>query len=282
MRRSVVQVLALAFFILTTSSAWAAEPIFTPVMPIDPMLPPFNKLTVNVQGSGIVETNPGDIVCETNATSGSNTCEGFFFPGTQVALDANAVSGEGFTASFGEWSGDCNGSVGACAVNMDSSKEVTAQFVALGTPVFALPVPNATEVYNYHPPEEPVKDPALENNKPISVGSYSDGLTLTIGLPPFSGNVDIYLGLTVPGFGDLIIFDTGNNAKALSTGLVPWKTNVGFSHTEETLFANVPYSILENGQYNLHLMVTPAGDTSKYYVWNSYFNTIPADNPFMP
>ena len=282
MKRSVVLAVILGVFLFSASTLWASDPIFKPELPLDPTLPTFKKLTINIQGSGIVESNPGSLVCETTTTGSSKTCEGFFFPGTQVALDANAIPGEDFTASFGQWSGDCNGEVGACAVTMDAAKQVNAQFVALGTPVFTLPVPSAREVFNYHPAEEPVKHPTVEQNRPISVDKYSAGLTLEIGLPPFAGNVDIYLGLTVPSFEDMIIFDTSNNAKALSTGLVPWKKNVGFSNTDEIIFANVPYSILSNGQYNLSIMVTPAGDTSKYYLWNSYFNVIPASNPFMP
>ena len=272
-------ILGTFLFSLVPVSLLAIE--FPPDDPFpDPTLPT-KELTVTVRGSGTVQSNPEGLVCEANMTTSPQNCTASFLEGSMVALDATPESGKTFTASFGNWSGDCNGTVGACAVTMDSDKTVTAQFVALGIPAFTLPVPNATETIRFHPPNEPVEDPFADKSKPIAVGKFSNGINVEVGLPPFAGSVDLYLGMTVPGSPDIFIFDSSDNFQTLSSGLVAWKSDVT-SSVQETLFKNVPTDLLPQGIYDIFLMATPHNDTSNYYLWKTYFVIFPIDNPFLP
>jgi hypothetical protein len=273
-------IVLVAFFVPASLQA-LEKSIFRPDLPGDGSLAIFNKLTVTVRGSGKVESNPGTLVCQSNGTS-PTICEGFFLPDTQVALDATAISGETFTASFGQWSGDCNGTVGACAVTMDSDKAATAQFVALGIPAFTLPMPNATETIGYHAPVEPVEDPDPNRSKPVAVGSYSEGISIKVGLPPFFQPVDMYLGLSFPNSSDIFLLDSSNSFVNVSSGgLVPWKSSHAAS-VEETLFEGVSIEFLPEGVYDIYFMVTPAGDLSTYYLWRSDFTVFPNGNPLVP
>ena len=76
------------------------------------------KLTVAKQGlgNGTISTTPAGIEC-------GPTCEADFVGGSSVSLSASADA----TSIFVGWSGDCTGT-GACTVDMDSAKSVTANF----------------------------------------------------------------------------------------------------------------------------------------------------------
>jgi len=239
-----------------------------------PWIPGYT-LTVTIHGSGAVVSSPLGIDCTHDVLSGDEVCTVEFAPGTPVALTATPIDGVTYTSSFIDWSGDCSGS-GVCPLVMDSDKSVEANFGALGIPVFALPVPDGQYSYPYPPVESPVKQPDPEDCRPFAIGDVSSGnVNLQVGLPPFSGGVDIYLALQSDAVdpNTLYMIDDCNVLQPASTVLPPWKTNVTFTDIDQSLYGDVPLSALPPGLYNLYIAVTPAGGTdfSHYYLWATYF-----------
>ena len=88
--------------------------------------PPF-ALTIETAGSG-----EGEVECEVEGGE-PEECEAEYEEGTEVALVPIAETGSEFTG----WSGDCTGT-GACELEMDEDKEVTATFDEESTPEFEL------------------------------------------------------------------------------------------------------------------------------------------------
>jgi hypothetical protein len=164
---------------------------------------------------------------------------------------------------------------------MDTAKEVTAQFFALGIPLVTLETPNATETIGYHAVFEPETKTSPERIKPVAVGEYKDGISVKVGLPPHFNPVDVYLGLSLPNSNEIFMVDPSNNFVPLSSGLTPWKSSIT-SKIDETIFSNIPTGLLPDGEYDIHFMVTPAGDLSKYYHWRSSFDIYPNVNPLVP
>ncbi|HQR12188.1 MAG TPA: hypothetical protein PLW68_12765, partial [Casimicrobiaceae bacterium] len=74
-------------------------------------------------GSGTVSSLPAGIQC-------GAFCTGTFSPGTQVTLTA----APSLDSAFAGWNGACTGT-GACVINMDSAKSVSAIFALNTTPV---------------------------------------------------------------------------------------------------------------------------------------------------
>lgn len=79
-------------------------------------------LTIARLGFGTVTSAPSGINCGT-------TCNASFSSGTSVVLTATPSAGYEFSG----WSGACS-STGSCTVVMDSAKNVTATFTAIGPP----------------------------------------------------------------------------------------------------------------------------------------------------
>ncbi len=76
-------------------------------------------LTVSTPGDGSVTSSPGDIACP-------GDCSDNFVVGTDVTLTADPDLG----FAFDQWGGDCAGSSPTCLLDMDSSKLVSATFIA--------------------------------------------------------------------------------------------------------------------------------------------------------
>jgi hypothetical protein len=239
--------------------------------PVYPLLPT-HTLTVTIHGSGSVVGSPAGLDC-TQDSLGDKVCTHNFFEGTAVALTATPIDGSGYTSSFIDWSGDCSGS-GACPLVMDGDKSVEANFGALGIPVFALAVPGGQEAWNYPPVENPLLQPDPADCKPFAVGDLMTGnLSLQVGLPPFSAGVDVYLALEFSG--SLYLINDCNQLQLSSTltELPRWKTNASFTDIDQSLYGDIPLSLLPSGLYNLYIAVTPTGemDFSHYYFWSTYF-----------
>ena len=232
-------------------------------------------LEVTINGSGNILSTPAGIDCTSDNISLTMTCSHNFVTGESVALTATPIDGTNYTSHFIEWLGDCSGS-GVCVLTMDSDKAVTADFGALGIPVFALPLPSGPNSYNYLPVEAPVKNPDSSLCKPFAVGDVAGGtLSLEVGLPPFSGAVDVYLGIYAPAISpdDIYIVKPDLSLQLLSSGLVPWINNSGWGDIDESLYGDIPTSTLPSGTYELYLMVTATGnmDLADYYFWATYF-----------
>jgi Divergent InlB B-repeat domain len=230
-----------------------------------------HTLTVTVNGSGNVSSAPAGVDCTANTIGGTETCSAGFIANTALALDATPIDGTGYTSSFVGWSGDCTGSA-ACVLTMDSDKTVTAAFAALGIPVFALPVPSGQNSYAYDPVASPLENPDPSLCKPFAVGNVASGtLDLQVGLPPFSGNVDIYVALFSPDLdpGNIYLL-TASGLQTLSMGMTPWRANSA-GDVNESLFGTLQTSGLPKATYYLGVMVTPPGDPGDYYLWTTYF-----------
>lgn len=238
---------------------------------------PWNHtLTVTINGSGKVVSTPAGLDCSSDNITNSTVCDASFANNTAVALNATPIDGESYTSYFIDWGGDCSGSSTSCALSMDDDKSVTANFGALGTPVFALPLPTSQESWTYPPVVDPVKQAYAKDCRPFAVGDLTTGkITLKVGLPPFANAVDIYLGLYFPTIdsNNVYLITAGNNIQPISAGFTPWKANVSSMDIDETLFSNVSMSALPSGTYYMCVMVTPAGttDLSAYYLWITYF-----------
>ncbi|MBP1777673.1 MAG: hypothetical protein H6Q86_3683, partial [candidate division NC10 bacterium] len=77
----------------------------------------YNLTVINpVTGAGVVSSTPTGITC-------GSTCSAAFDQGERVTLTATATTGSTFTG----WSGACTGT-GACVVDMDQARSVTATF----------------------------------------------------------------------------------------------------------------------------------------------------------
>lgn len=252
---------------VSITPAWPAMP--DPYVDT-PILLPHNTLTVTVIGSGSVVSTPAGMDC-TNTSFGEMTCTHDFLTGSAVGMQAEGISGSGYTSHFYHWTGDCSGSE-LCVLIMNSDKNVTANFVALDIPVYALPVPTAGNIYPYLPVESPVDQGSKADCRPFAVGDLPGGvLNLQVGLHDYNGPVDIYLAIAAPSLSpEIFIITPGNSVQALSAGLVAWKSGVN-SAVNESLFGNLPASILPSGTYRLYFMVTPAGSLSAYDLWTTYF-----------
>lgn len=104
----------------TDGSTWPGDgipdPVDTGAAPQGP------KLSVAIQGTGTVQSNPPGIQCP-------GTCEAFFNDGTQVTLSTAPAMGW----SFAYWAGDCSGS-GNCTLVMSSNRSVGAAFKLIDPP----------------------------------------------------------------------------------------------------------------------------------------------------
>lgn len=234
-------------------------------------------LTVIVNGSGTVQSSPAGIDCTSDAVGGETICTHAFAPGMPVALTATPVDGVSYTSQFINWTGDCTGEDPTCAVVTNSALSVEANFGALGIPVFLLPVPVGPNAWSYPPTVAPVSLPDPGDCRPFAVGDLTTGnLSLQIGLPGFSGGVDVYVGFQSndalsPGV--IYVVDETGAIVELGDGMPAWRTNVNSTAINEALFGNIALAGLPAGLYNLYLFVVPTGETdlSNYYFWATYF-----------
>ena len=133
---------------------------------------------------------------------------------------------------------------------------------------------NMGYVWNYPSVAQPINQATPATCKPFAVGDLSSGnLNLQVGLPAFSSGVDVYLAI---GFSDALFLVDGSNALQSASGLsvLPkWKTNVSTA-IDESLYGDIPTSLLPAGVYNLYVVVVPTGETdfSHYYFWATSFS----------
>ncbi len=113
---------------------------------------------------------------------------------------------------------------------------------------------------------------------PVGIGPIATGgnsLTISVSLDQFANPVDIYLGFLLPDPSTgILLVNRDGFLQNIDEGLVPWLSNVD-EPVNRILFENIPTSSLAVGEYNVYLMVTPAGtladELSDYYLWQSRF-----------
>ena len=139
-------------------------------------------------------------------------------------------------------------------------------------PALTMPLPDTGLGYTYQHVNSPVLDPDPSKAKPFAVGDIEGGtLSLRVGLPTFSGPVDIYLVLYAPELSQeywLIGQDLG--AYAASNGPVKWREGTT-GNIDNALYGDIPAQYLPPAVYNLYAVVTPAGSFDAYYVWSTAF-----------
>ena len=109
---------------VTMDAPKAMTATFTLISP-----PPTVKLSVTVEGNGVVTSTPGNLSCE------SGTCEENFDEGIKVVLSAQPKP----DFKFDGWSLPCSG-IGPCEVTMSEGQSVTATFTPLVLPPVAFSV----------------------------------------------------------------------------------------------------------------------------------------------
>jgi hypothetical protein len=137
-----------------------------------------------------------------------------------------------------------------------------------------MPVPTGQESFPYLPSVSPILSIDPSQAKPIGVGSVATGgdtLSLRVGLPAFSGPVNIYLGIYTPP--DIWIIKSDLSIHHISNGFIPWKVNTT-GPIDDPLYGDIPVSSLPEGEYYpfLYIEVAPSGSTNAYYLWMTYFD----------
>lgn len=140
-----------------------------------------------------------------------------------------------------------------------------------------IPVPSSANSFT----SPVITSPLLSTNaslaEPLGVGSVATGgstLSLQLGLDQFAGPVDIYFLLYIPALDPLNIWEYTSTGvlQPISAGLVPLHQNVT-GPISESIFGDIPTSVLPSGQYTFAILVTPTGDQSltNYYIWVTTF-----------
>ncbi len=151
----------------------------------------------------------------------------------------------------------------------------TAKGICFYSPgIVALPGPTTAVSFTYPPVVFPLLSTDPGSAKPVAVGDIAGGVVeLQIGLVGYVSPVDIYLGITAPALtSEIYLVKSDNSLQPLSAGvLVKWKDNVHVGIMDEELFGVIPVGALPKTTYHLYMVVTPAGSTSAFYFWTTYF-----------
>ena len=153
-------------------------------------------------------------------------------------------------------------------------------------------VPSSAKIaYSYSPAFYPSLDSSPSLAEPLAVGliAYdlprSQILSLRVGLLPFLSPVDIYGAYRTNSNPEIINVINPNLSftkvtvaeiqQALASGVVPegvvpWRANTTGPVDEEPL-GDMQNFIIPSGTYSLYLVVTPAGRTDSYYLWQTSF-----------
>ena len=133
----------------------------------------------------------------------------------------------------------------------------------------------------YHPAAEPVTlVGSLAQAKPLSIGDASGSVNLSLKLEAFGTPVNIYVGISVNGWNDMLLFGPGGTFPLLSGGLVAWKQN-RTAPIDESLTGDL--SGLPAGTYRAFVMVADAVDSANFMAWQTYWVETPLlqSNPFL-
>ena len=136
-----------------------------------------------------------------------------------------------------------------------------------------IPSPSGQEFFLANSSDSAETDTDPSQMIPVGIGPIAtggDSLTITVSLDQFAIPVDIYLGFLLPESTGILLVNRDGFLQNIDEGLVPWLSNVA-EPVNRTLFENIPTSSLPVGEYNVYLMVTPAGTLADYYLWQSRF-----------
>jgi hypothetical protein len=141
-----------------------------------------------------------------------------------------------------------------------------------------IPVPAQVMVMSFAPSEVPVLSSDPQQAMPIGIGPVAtegDILRLHLNLNAFAGPVDLYFGILMYELDPANIYMLTPDLTLQphsAAGIVPWKTNV-MGSIDETLFGDIPVSLLPLSTYTFYLCATPAGQgfSGGFYLWSTAF-----------
>jgi hypothetical protein len=134
-----------------------------------------------------------------------------------------------------------------------------------------LPLPPRQKAWPLEAPSLPVRSEYPELCLPFAAGPVDEGaVDLQVGIPEIDGPADIYLGISVPGFADILLITPTGGLAPLSGGLLPWMSSTT-GDVMRRLFGEIPVSSLPAGTYGLYVFMTPAGSVERYYLWVASF-----------
>jgi len=139
-----------------------------------------------------------------------------------------------------------------------------------------IPLPAGSTIITYSYMIDPVKSSVPSTARPIGVGDLSTGTTTArVAFSEFAANVDIYVGVQIPGFAKIELFTPDNNLIPLNIASpTAWKTATA-GPIDEVVFTSAR-SAIPFGQYTVYTVVVPAGtspatfsfEMSPFYMWN--------------
>ncbi len=154
-----------------------------------------------------------------------------------------------------------------------ASTELSSSEICTFTP-FSLPVPASSSTYAYPAIEVPEQSSAPGLCRPAALGNPLAGtFSLLIGLPPFAGNMDVYLILYFPALdSENLYFITPTTWKPLSAGFDPWMAD-STGNIHAAIWEGFPVAGLPSGNYYFAVVAAPAGSNpvAASYFWVTQF-----------
>jgi hypothetical protein len=92
---------------------------------------------------------------------------------------------------------------------------------------------------------------------------------IEVGTLEFAGPVDAYLLIAVDP-ANIFVIKSDLSIQHISAGFSAWKSNTT-GPLDSSLFGDIPVAALPKLTYFLGLLVTPAGDLSRSYLWVTSF-----------
>lgn len=228
---------------------------------------PSNAANTSYDGKTLYDTYCA--ACHNNGTGGALPIIGVAGKGDDVSITKNAIT--------------TNKSRAGVTSNMSPYSFLTdTQLQAITNYTFpsasAMPVPTGQNMYSIANKETPVINAVPASAYPIGTGNLTAALlNWQIGLPAFSGQVDIIVAIQI---GSTILFIDSNNQPV--SNLTTWRTTtasgskIDESITENLGFSggNIPTSGVHGTALVLYLAVLPAGNlsagnTTAFYLWST-------------
>lgn len=232
-------------------------------------LTPQSSSAANTSYDGTTLYNTYCAACHNTGTYGAQPIVGASGRGDDVSITKNAISTNKSRA-------DVTTYMNAYSFLSDTQLQAITNYTYPLSET--MPVPNGQFILPLNTTETPVISDNNAVAAPIGTGSLSGGfLNWQIGLPAFSGSVDILVAIQL---GNYIYFVASDNTLTQTTSI--WKTvsgdKVNESITENLGISggNLPASSLPAGTYTLYVAVLPAGNLgagnlSAYYLWMTQF-----------
>ncbi len=146
-----------------------------------------------------------------------------------------------------------------------------SQFSNEVTKTGALPTPTHAEIFSYPGVVAPLTGASPPGVRPVAVGEITRGtFCLQVGLPRYSGAVDIYLVVYAPDIDSSeVYFITSDRLLSPgSSGAPAWREGV-IGEVRETVYCDIPTSAFPHGAYVLGLAVTPTGRFDSFHIWTT-------------